>query len=249
VRRLDELIAALTLLTRLPVAGVVGHRVWPEEAASVWAYPIVGALVGGIGGAVLWVSERLGTPPGVAAIVAVAVMLLLTGGLHEDGLADTADAFGGGGTVGRKLDIMRDSRIGSYGALAVTVAVSLRGAALASLHPGTGVAALVAAGGLGRGAIIVVLVRLRPARADGSAALLRDVGRDVAVVGLCLAGAASSLLPMGAALACIAGAALAGFGMASLARRQIGGYTGDVLGAAAVFAECVALAVAASVCS
>lgn len=247
MRRLDELLAAMTLLTRLPVAGLIGDRKWPSEAASVWAYPVVGALIGGGGGVVLWGAERLGAPSTVAAILAVGVMLLLTGGLHEDGLADTADGFGGGRTVARKLEIMRDSRIGSYGALALIVAIGLRGAALASLPAETGVAALVASGGLGRGAIIVVLALLQPARAERFAAPLRDMRPGVAMAGLVLAIASASLLPVKAALICSVGAGLAGLAMASLARRHVGGYTGDVLGASAVVADCVVLTVAASI--
>ncbi len=249
MRRLDELIAALTLLTRLPVSGLVGSREWPDAASSVWAYPIVGALVGGVGGIVLWIAERSGLSSAIAAILALAAMLLLTGGLHEDGLADTADAFGGGSTAARKLEIMRDSRIGSYGALALIVALGLRGAALASLPPEVGMAALIAAGSLGRGAILVVLMSLSPARADSSAAPLRQVRFHVAGIGLLLAVAVSRLLSFHAALTCIFGAAVAGLSMAAFARRQVGGYTGDVLGAVAVFAECVALVIVAGVCS
>jgi len=246
VRKLDELIAALTLLTRLPVSGLVGHRNWPEEGASVWAYPLVGALVGSVGGGVLWATQRLGTPPGAAAILALAAMLWLTGGLHEDGLADTADGFGSGRTAGRKLDIMRDSRIGAYGALALIVAVSLRGTLLASLPAPAGAAALVASGGLGRGAIVVVVALLRPARAEGSAAALRHVRPGATATGLLLALAAASPLPANAVMACIVGAGLAALGTAALARQQVGGYTGDILGAGAVLAECAVLTIAAS---
>ena len=246
MKRFDELIAALTLLTRLPVSALVGNRRWPEEASTVWAYPLVGALVGSVGGAVLWAGEHSGVPPAVAAILAIATMLLLTGGLHEDGLADTADAFGGGSTVPLKLDIMRDSRIGSYGALALIVAFGLRGAALASLPPEAGLTALVAAGALGRGAIVIVLVLLRPARADSSTAALRTMRPAVAFAALLIAAAISSVLLVRVALTCMAGATLAGLGATALARRQVGGYTGDVLGAVVVIVDCSVLVLAAS---
>ncbi len=240
------MVAAATLLTRLPVARWVGTRPWPDEASCVWAFPVVGALVGGAGGAVVELARRGGLPPGLAAILAVAAMLLLTGALHEDGLADTADGFGGGATAARKLEIMRDSRIGSYGALALIVAVALRATSLAALPPGAAFAALVAAGGLGRGAMVVVLGLLKPARRDGTAASLQRVRPGVRIAGLGFAVIAALLLPFAVALLCVAGAAGTGAGVAVLARRQVGGYTGDVLGASGVVAECAVLCLCAT---
>jgi len=248
VRRWAEFVAALTLLTRLPAARLVGRGPWPGEAASVWAYPVVGALVGGVGGGTLWLAERGGLPAPLAAVLAIAATLLLTGGLHEDGLADAADGFGGGATVARKLEIMRDSRIGSYGALALIVALAIRGTALASLPPARGVAALIAAGGLGRGAVVIVLLLLRPARADGiAAASLRRVRPAVLLAGLVAAIASTGVLPVGLALSCLVGATAAAFAVAGLAWRQVGGSTGDIFGAAEVTAECVVLCIAAGV--
>ena len=246
MRRWAEFVAALTLLTRLPVARLAGRTPWPGEAASVWAYPVVGALVGGIGGGTLWLAERCGLPAPVGSVLAIAAMLLLTGGLHEDGVADAADGFGGGATVARKLEIMRDSRIGSYGALALMVALAVRGTALASLPPARGMAALIAAGGLGRGAIVVMLLLLRPVRSDGvTAAALRQVRPVVLLVGLVTAITATAALPLRTALCCVVGAVLAAFAVAGLARRQVGGSTGDILGAGEVIAECVVLCIVA----
>jgi adenosylcobinamide-GDP ribazoletransferase len=234
---LGEFVAALTLLTRLPASGLIGGRPWPEPAACVWAYPLVGALVGAAGGAVFWAAQAL--PPAVASLLAIAAMALLTGGLHEDGLADCADGFGGGHGRVRKLDIMRDSRIGSYGALSLILVVGLRAAALSAMRPSDGAAALLAAGALGRGAMIPVLLLLPPARAEGAAAGLRHMKRPAAMSGLALALATSLVLPHPAMAAGIAG--LAAIGTAWLARRQLGGYTGDVLGAAASLGDCAAL--------
>ena len=175
----------------------------------------------------------------MSAIGAVAAGMLATGALHEDGLADTADGFGGGGTTGRKLEIMRDSRIGSFGALALMLALGLRVAALAALaDPGRAAAALVAAGMLGRGAMIGMMVALPRARPDGMAATLGPVPPGAAAIGLAVA-AACVLLPHGARA--LLAAVLAGALMVWLARRQIGGYTGDVLGATEQAAECAVL--------
>jgi adenosylcobinamide-GDP ribazoletransferase len=239
-----QLLAAVTLLTRLPVAGwAVGHS-WPAAEDAVWAYPIAGFLVGGAGAAVLWMAQRSGCAPAVAATLAVTAMVLLGGGLHEDGLADTADGFGGGATAARKLEIMRDSRIGSYGALALVLTTGLRITALAAMPTGRAAMALLAAGALSRGAMILALLLLRPARADGVAASLGGARRVTGIAGLALAAAASLFLPWAQAALCCAAAFAAALLVARLARRQIGGYTGDVLGCTAVTCECAALVAA-----
>jgi adenosylcobinamide-GDP ribazoletransferase len=187
--------------------------------------------------------RQAGVPPLLAACWALAAIVLATGALHEDGLADTADGFGGGATPARKLEIMRDSRIGSYGALALIGSVAVRVAAMAALGaPWRVAAALCAAGALGRAAIAVLLVMLRPAREDGLGAAMRDGPAVGAMVAIALAGtAALLLLPLATALAASLLAFTAAFALARLARAQIGGTTGDVLGAAAVLGECVAL--------
>jgi adenosylcobinamide-GDP ribazoletransferase len=232
--RWAELVGAATLLTRLPVGGLT--RTHPPAASCVWAYPVVGALVGGIGALALAIGMRLGLSQPIAAVWALAATVLATGGLHEDGLADTADGFGGGRTVDRKLAIMRDSRIGSYGALALGFSLTLRLAALAlSAHPAL---AMILAGLLGRGAMLLPLLLLRPARADGLAASLATPGRTAIIAGLLIAAAASWFAPA-AGLAAL----LSGLALTALARRQIGGYSGDVFGATEQLAECAVLSV------
>jgi adenosylcobinamide-GDP ribazoletransferase len=247
MRVFDELIVALTLLTRLPVSRLIGQRAWPDEARAVWAYPLVGALIGCMGGAMLRLAmQRL--PPTLASLLAIACMILLTGGLHEDGLADTMDGFGGGNTVQRKLDIMRDSRIGSYGVLALILLVAVRTAALSATVSGlgarAGLALLVATGGLSRGAMVLVLMLLPPARFDGTAAGLRQVRRPQAALALLLATASTALLPIDAAIACCLTALAVGAGLAAIAHRQVQGYTGDILGAVACLADCAVLCAA-----
>jgi adenosylcobinamide-GDP ribazoletransferase len=236
VRRGDELVGAFMLLTRLPVARL--SRGEMPAAACVWAYPVVGAVIGSIG-AVVFAVARLGLPPIIAAILAVTATILATGGLHEDGLADTADGFGGGWTVERKLEIMRDSRIGSYGALALMLSLALRVTALATIsEPSAAAYALIAAGALGRGAMLLPLWRLRPARASGLAAPLAAMAPPAAFIGMALAAAPAMLAPL-TLFAAGAAAAI----MIWLTRRHIGGYTGDVLGATEQLAECAVLTV------
>ena len=232
MRRWAELVGAFTLLTRVPVGRLAGSH--PQPAECVWAYPIVGAAVGLAGAMVLLAAMAAGMPQGLAALWALATTVLLAGGLHEDGLADTADGFGGGRTPERKLAIMRDSRIGSYGALALVFSVAIRAVAI-------GVAPrplllLVLAGALGRGAMLLPLLLLRPARPDGMAAPLAASGRTRVLAGLALAAVAAGLAP-GAGAAALA----AGLAVTAIAYRQIGGYTGDIFGATEQAAEACAM--------
>jgi adenosylcobinamide-GDP ribazoletransferase len=222
------------LLTRLPVP-----RSLPAQAGGSWAYPVVGAVIGLLSAAIYKTGVLFGLPAIVAAILAVAVGTLTTGALHEDGLADTADGFGGGATVARKREIMRDSRIGTFGALALMLSLGLRVAALTTLaEPARVTVALVAAGVLGRGAMVGMMLALPPARPDGMAASLGRVPVMPAVIGLAIA-CACVFLPHGvsALLAAVIAAAV----MLWLAHRQIGGYTGDVLGATEQVVECAVL--------
>jgi adenosylcobinamide-GDP ribazoletransferase len=231
VRLWPELIGAATLLTRLPVGGWV--RTHAPATDCLWAYPVVGLVVGGLGALILWAGMVTGLSQPLSAAWAIAATVALTGGLHEDGLADTADGFGGGRTVERKLDIMRDSRIGSFGALALCFSLALRILPLASSpHPYW---ALIGASMLGRGAMLIPLLVLKPARTDGLAASLGKAGLP-ALVGLAIAVALSLLTPA----ECLAALA-AGLVVSLLSYRQIGGYTGDVLGAVEQVAECAAL--------
>jgi adenosylcobinamide-GDP ribazoletransferase len=235
--RLDEVVGAFMLLTRLPVGAFSCRAVPPGQGA--WAWPLVGVAIGVIGSVVFWGTSAAGLPPALAAIWSVAATVLATGGLHEDGLADTADGLGGGRTRERKLDIMRDSRIGGFGALALILSVTTRATAFAVLASPWAVAgASICAAVAGRAAMLGLLLALKPARPDGLAAPLGDTPKPRAMAGLALAALVVGLPGGFAALAAAATAALA---IGWIARRQIGGYTGDVLGAAEQLAECVAL--------
>jgi adenosylcobinamide-GDP ribazoletransferase len=227
-----EVFGAFMLLTRLPMPRSAAHG-----AACLWAYPLVGAAVGGIGAVVFWLASALSPP--IAALLALAAMILTTGALHEDGLADTADGFGGGRTPSEKLAIMRDSRIGTFGALALLFSILLRSAAVAQLAtPGRVAAALAGSAALARGGILLLLLLLKPARTDGlSSSLGTSTAR--AFIGLALSVAIAAVtLPL---FRCLAAAAICVAATTWLARRQIGGHTGDVLGAGEQLCECVLL--------
>ena len=242
---LQDLAAAFGLLTRLPFGRLAPDGT--DYARAVWAYPVAGAAVGLLGAIAYALCARIGLPPAIAAFWTLAAMVLITGALHEDGLADTADGLGGGRTPQRRLEIMRDSRIGSFGALALMFSLLIRGAAIAEIaDPGDVAAALIASGALGRAAIITVLRMARPARPDGMAAALADIPPGAAVAGWAIAIAITALLlPARTGLLVLAAAALTGMIFARLARTRLGGHTGDILGAAELTAECAVLSLLA----
>ncbi|UWQ96709.1 adenosylcobinamide-GDP ribazoletransferase [Rhodobacteraceae bacterium M385] len=232
-----DVIRAAQLLTRVPVPGGDGTR----AAEAAWAWPLVGAMVALVQVVVGIVALAIGLPASVAAGLAIATGMLLIGGLHEDGLADCADGFWGGMTRDRRLDILKDSRIGAYGVLALIVAIGLRWALFAALLA-VAPLALVAGAMLSRAAMALVMARLPFAREGGLAA---HVGRPpmgaVWLGGVCALGVA--IIATGFIAGIVAGwaAACATGIVAWVAHRKIGGQTGDVLGATQVLAELAAL--------
>jgi adenosylcobinamide-GDP ribazoletransferase len=242
----DDFVIATAVLTRLPVGAAA-----PETgavAAAGWAFPLVGAGIGLICALVFFVAGLLGVPNGPAALLAVAAGLMLTGAFHEDGLADTADGFGGGATRDEKLAIMRDSRHGTFGIVALVLSIGLRAAALAALGDPIRVGlALLAAHAVSRGALPVAMRLLSPARPDGLGAAAGRPSLAVAIIAAAI-GAAIALAVLGPRAGLLA-LLLAGGAVALaavLARRQIGGYTGDVLGFFQQIGEIVMLLVAAA---
>jgi adenosylcobinamide-GDP ribazoletransferase len=243
--RVGELRTSIVFLTRIPL-GHTSPISGAELAPAVWAFPLAGVIVGVIGAVVYALAHRLGLPPWPAAALAVAATLAATGGLHEDGLADTADGFGGGATRLQKLDIMRDARIGTYGVCALILSLVLRTGALASLaDPGAVAAALVAAHTAARAAMPVVMFFLAPARSDGLSFAAGAPSAARVVAGLIFA-VVVLLLCLGLVLtiAALVMLAIAAALMAVLSERQIGGQTGDVLGAVEQVAEIIVLLVA-----
>ncbi|MGH7046647.1 MAG: adenosylcobinamide-GDP ribazoletransferase [Stellaceae bacterium] len=237
--------AAVTFLTRIPL-GAPGAGGSLADAA--WAFPLVGAGIGAIAGLVYLAGELIGLGDGPAALLAVLSSLFLTGALHEDGFADSADGLFGGRDRAARLAIMRDSQHGTYGVLALVLSVALRAAALArtgeAIYAGL---ALIAAHAVSRALLPAVMRLLSPARADGLAAAAGRPGLVSALaaglIGLVIAAAA--LGPVLGAIAFVI-AAIIGASGAALAQRRIGGYTGDVLGAFQQLGEITMLLAAAA---
>jgi adenosylcobinamide-GDP ribazoletransferase len=228
------------LLTRLP-AGQLQAPV-PSLGQSAWAFPLAGLAVGGLSALTLLAAHALNLPLGIAAGLALLVGVLATGGLHEDGLADLADGFGGGRTRERKLEIMRDSRIGSYGTLALILSLGLRWQALESLPLPMAAMAVLAVAMASRAVLPAIMVMLPAARSDGLGKSASGGGAPGASVGT-LIGLAALLLCLGPSAAFVVSLAMAlmALAMARLALRQIGGQTGDVLGAIQQCTELAAL--------
>ena len=236
--RVAEVQLAVMLLTRLP-AGRMAEA--PPIGAAVWAFPLAGALVGGIAAMVLAGALGVGIAPALAAGLALAASVLATGGLHEDGLADCADGFGGGRDRARKLEIMRDSRIGSYGGLALILSLGLRWQALALLaaqQTAFAPLALIALAMASRAGLGVALLWMPTARQDGMGKSAAGTSFARAMAGMALAGLGLALLlPWSSALWVMIAMAAMQLIFARIALRQIGGQSGDVLGAMQQLAE------------
>lgn len=242
-------LVALQFLTRLPVRLSRFEPGWLNDC--VRHFPLVGALVGAVGAAVLVGAAQL-WPAWIAAVLALAATVALTGGFHEDGLADTFDALGGVVPRDKALAIMKDSRIGSYGALALGLSLLLRTALLAVLaaRPALGaVAALLASHALARAAAVGVMVSL-PYGGDAEHAKAKPLALAVAPRNLVIALGWCGLLLLGLAAtgvylpklgAAVAAAALVAWLMRQWLKRRLGGYTGDGLGATEQLAEIAVL--------
>ncbi len=242
-----DIARAAAFLTRLPITADFAHAADLANAAR--AFPLIGALVGAAGGGMLWGAAQFGLPPLVCALLALAIAALLTGALHEDGLADVADGFGGGADRDAKLRIMRDSRIGAYGVLALLLVVGLKAGALAGVQgPGWAALALIAAHSWARGLMAFSMHAMAPARDDGLGAGAGRPDRVTALTALSL-GAIAPLAIFGieAGLIMLALGAAVAWAIAVFARRQIGGATGDVYGTIEQAGETAVLLVATTV--
>jgi len=214
-----------------------------DVAHASWAFPVAGALVGGAGALTYTVAAAIGIPPPLAAGLALSATLFTTGCLHEDGLADMADGFGGGRDRARKLEIMRDSRLGTYGACALMMSLLLRWTALAAMVSPVAVAsALIATHVTSRAVLPGFMHFVPPARFDGLSAQAGQPSLRSAVIAVVLGALALAAgLGLAAAMVGLVVAICTGLMVAWLAMRQIGGQTGDVLGALEQIIEIVIL--------
>ncbi|SFU69034.1 cobalamin-5'-phosphate synthase [Aliiroseovarius crassostreae] len=243
--------AALGLLSRLPVP-VNGTLALERGAQSAWAWPLAGLLIAAIPSIAALALIWIGLPAPLAAVSFLTVQILITGALHEDGLADCADGFWGGYDRVRRLEIMKDSRIGAYGVIAIGLSLAARLLALTTVLPAdlavpySTVIPLMAIGMISRLPMVILMHLLPNARGDG---LAQSVGRPPLSI-VCIA--TSLTLALGFALLgmqllpiLIWTSAAMGL-LALLARQKIAGQTGDVLGASQQISEIIGLFVVAS---
>ncbi|WCB93006.1 Adenosylcobinamide-GDP ribazoletransferase [Baekduia alba] len=232
---------AIAFLTIVPTGRVEGlGAAWLSRAAP-W-FPVVGALVGGVAAGACALADAAGVSPAVAGALAIVAAIVFTRGLHEDGLADTADGLGVHGTRERRLAAMKDSAVGAHGALAMACALLVAALALAALDAAHAARALVAAHVASRAAMVVAAAALPNARAGAGLGRSLAVAPRAAVVATALAAATFVVAGAPAALGAAAVALLAAL---AVQVRAFGGRTGDTLGATGKVVE-VAVLVALS---
>jgi adenosylcobinamide-GDP ribazoletransferase len=233
-----DIAAAFMLLTRIPVPWNRISKQAPDLGASLWAYPLVGGGVGGLGALIFVACQMLSLSDPIAVIIALCGAIFATGAFHEDGLADVADGLGGGIDRTCKLDIMRDSRIGTYGGLALLLAIFLKIAGLTSISVDMIPSAFIVAAIVSRLMIVFTLKIFSPARKDG---LSTQTGKPtLARIGIaCLLSGLSLLILTGVQVGAFVflSAFLAMAIMGLIANRQVGGFTGDALGAVQQLSE------------
>lgn len=231
VIRLGDIIMALGLLTRIPIPVDI-EAATKRGAAAAWAYPLVGIVVSGGAGLIGWAVLAVGLPPTIAALFVVGTQIILTGAMHEDGLADCADGFWGGWDQSRRLEIMKDSQIGTYGVSALVIGLLLRWTAISGLLSLGGFGAVfIATGIVSRAAMVATMGIMPNARANG---LSKSVGKPAFATTVMAAFIAISFgtillgsITIGIVLVTLALTIACGL----IAQSKIGGQTGDVLGA------------------
>jgi len=240
-----DIAAAVSLLTRVPV-WVDHDRAGARAAAAVWAFPLVGALLGFAAALVIWGAQLLGAPTGVAGALGLAALVLATGALHEDGLADCADGLGGGSNRQRRLEIMHDSRIGAYGAAALCLSLIARWSAIEVLaQNGSLFWPLIAVGAVSRLPMVLAMFAMDPARRDGLSAGVGMPPPGSVLLACTLAGLIGLIAVGWGVFGLLFWALIAPLPLFWLAGKLVGGQTGDILGGSQQLAEIAALAVVA----
>ena len=244
---LQDLRKAIIFLTRIPVPGIFDSEAINESGKlttitpigrAVRAFSLVGVLIGILGGIVFAITNLIGLPNLVASVIAIAFMIFVTGALHEDGLADMVDGLGGGKNRKQKLSIMRDSRIGAYGVIALVLVLGAKVGALTDLENiGLVISALISASAFSR-AVLPAMMRWMPAaHNDGLGAGAGKPPADAVWTGLVIAVIFSVCLLTWSGIVALLISSCSAFVVAFLVRRQVGGHTGDVLGATQQISE------------
>ncbi|MBK20219.1 MAG: adenosylcobinamide-GDP ribazoletransferase [Rhodospirillaceae bacterium] len=239
-----EVKLCLGLLTRLPVDSKHDEPAADVSAACKW-FPVIGVMIGALSGAALFIGDILELPDSVSALLAISAVIILTGAMHEDGLADVADGFGGGRDKKHKLEIMRDSRLGVYGTIALILDVAFRWALITQLLSFGWIfatACLIASGASSRLVVISLMKSLTAARQDGLGASAGIPDNNSILIAILFTVIAllltkDTLLFLSIAISVPIAAGLLHY----LANNQIGGQTGDVLGAGQRLGEVLAL--------
>ena len=240
VQIIEDILVCLRFWSRIPTPQLAREKDphgMPDFARVTRVLPIAGAIIGIIGATVFLGARAIGLPGSVAAGLALTALVLATGAFHEDGLADSADGLGGGMTRQRKLEIMKDSRIGTFGG--------------AAQGPIAAAMAIIAVAGLSRMVALIPAVALEPARAEGAAQAAGAPSWSSFVIGMALAIVLSGLLVIETSsftrwLCAVLAAILGACAMTWIAKRQIGGQTGDIAGASQQIAEIMFLLALAS---
>ncbi len=244
-----DIAAALGLLSRLPVRIDI-DRATARGAASAWAYPLAGLILGALACAIGQIALWLGLAHNLTAGLTLATLVIITGAMHEDGLADTADGLWGGWDKNHRLKIMKDSHTGVYGVLALALGLGLRWQALTLIIDHSALwPAILATAMISRAAMVPVMARLPHARDDG---LSRSVGRPdakTALIAVAIAGFACLILLHLNGLWLLASAFLATLTSAAIAKAKIEGQTGDILGATQQISEIAMLLTLAALLS
>lgn len=252
-RPFASFLLSLRFLTRMPVPFVRTVDPPPLKDA-MWMFPVVGLCVGAATGAALLLAHLARLPDLFCGLFALGITAMITGAFHEDGLADVADGFGGGSTREQRLEIMKDSRIGAFGTLALVIAVLGRASLLAALlvlHPLAVIVLVAGAASFSRALMVDLLWATRPARQGGLSAMAGQPSRNSTLLALAIGGIAagaggSYMLSLEAGVLALVAAGLAQEMLRSLAIRKIGGHTGDVCGAGQIMSETAMLAVYAA---
>ena len=244
-----DILLSVSFLTRIPISKDLLFERNLMDAA--WSFPLIGALLGFLGGMVALLLSYFNISPIINSFITIGAIILLTGGLHEDGLADAADGFGSNKNPQDKITIMRDSQIGVYGTLALIIAISVKAVALGGLIDKdqffTCTMALIVSGALSRSNIVGIAFFLEKASETGLASFAgKPSATGVGISFLISILFCVFLLPSTKALIAILLSLLATVIIGSLSKKQINGYTGDVLGAAQMLSETALLIYLAS---
>jgi adenosylcobinamide-GDP ribazoletransferase len=237
VTEIRLLLTAVQYFTRIRVPAWVGHA-QEQLAGAIRYFPVVGLIVGASGAATLWLAAQV-LPAPLPAILAIVVTVLMTGAIHEDGLADTCDGLGGGATRERALEIMKDPRIGAFGAIALMLSLLLKISALSLMTLWTAMIALFAAHAFSRFCAVLFSFAGRyvgSAERSRAAPVVTQVKRSDVLVAAVFGLPALVLCGRDAIVAAIVALVLLGL-LFRWSVRRIGGYTGDTLGAAQQITE------------